>query len=109
MFRRSRETMIALRARHEAFRIATEVGRPHMEAPPPPEPAIPVRSGDWEPGDWKPESRPPMYIEYADAADEEVTPPQPQSPVARVLMSDLVLSLLMILIGAGVIVLCKYG
>jgi hypothetical protein len=42
MFRRSRETIIALRARHQSFRIATEIGRPHLEMPPPPQPAIPV-------------------------------------------------------------------
>jgi hypothetical protein len=100
MFRRSRETMIALRARHEAFRIATEIDRPHMEAPPPPEPAIPLMPH--EVGYRPAPPALPVYIEYIDA-------PRPQSPVARVLMSDLVLSLLMILIGAGVIVLCKFG
>ena len=99
MFRRSRETMIALRARHEAFRIATAVDQPHMDAPPPPTPAIPVATYHLA----RPLLPPsPVYIEYVDA-------PPPESKVARVLMSDLVLSLLLILIGAGVILLCKYG
>ena len=107
MFRRSRETMIALRARHQAFRIASDVGHPRIDVPPPPEPAIPV------PPEVVPARHPvpvrPVYLIYADPADDEVTSPQPQSPVARVLTSDLVLSLLMILIGAGAIVLCKFG
>ena len=105
MFRRSRETMIALRARHQSARLASAIDRPHMEAPPPPMPAIPVVPDRVA---YRPPAQ-PVYIEYADAADDEVTPPQPQSPVARVLMSDLVLSLLMILCGVGVVVLCKYG
>jgi hypothetical protein len=46
MFRR--ETIIALRARHEAFRIASEIANPHVEgAPRPPEPALPIDTSDW--------------------------------------------------------------
>ena len=40
MFRR--ETIIALRARHQAYRIATEILHPHVQTPRPPEPAIPM-------------------------------------------------------------------
>jgi hypothetical protein len=40
MFRR--ETIIALRARHEAYRIASDILYPRVEVPPPPQPAIPI-------------------------------------------------------------------
>ena len=48
MFRR--ETIIALRARHEAYRIATEILYPHVASPqPPPQPAMPVDPPDFSP------------------------------------------------------------
>ena len=37
-----RESLIALRARHQAFRIAADIAYPHVEVAPPPEPAIPL-------------------------------------------------------------------
>jgi hypothetical protein len=40
MFRR--ETLIALRARHEAYRIATEIQHPPIEPPPLPTPVVPA-------------------------------------------------------------------
>jgi hypothetical protein len=43
MFRR--ETIIALRARHEAYRIASDILYPRVEVPPPPQPAIPPIEG----------------------------------------------------------------
>ena len=36
-----RETIIALRARHTAFRIALDILHPHLQAPPLPEPVVP--------------------------------------------------------------------
>jgi hypothetical protein len=39
MFRR--ETLIALRARHEAYRIATDILYPHEDPPPRPQPVVP--------------------------------------------------------------------
>ena len=47
MFRR--ETIIALRARHEAYRIATEILHPYEEVPRPPEPALPIDPPDFSP------------------------------------------------------------
>jgi hypothetical protein len=42
-----RETIIALRARHQAYRIASEIANPHVEdAPRPPEPAMPIDPPD---------------------------------------------------------------
>jgi hypothetical protein len=40
-----RETIIALRARHEAYRIASDILYPRVEVPPPPQPAIPPIEG----------------------------------------------------------------
>jgi hypothetical protein len=40
MFRR--ETIIALRARHQAYRIASDFVYPHVDVPAPPLPAIPA-------------------------------------------------------------------
>jgi hypothetical protein len=40
MFRR--ETIIALRARHQAYRVASDILYPQVEAPAPPEPVIPL-------------------------------------------------------------------
>ena len=40
-----RETIIALRARHQAFRIASDILYPHVELPPPLQPAIPPIPG----------------------------------------------------------------
>ena len=45
MFRR--ETIIALRARHQAYRIATDILHPHVDSPPPPEPPLPIDFPDW--------------------------------------------------------------
>ena len=42
---RNRETIIALRARHEAYRIASDILHPHVDVPPPPQPAIPRIEG----------------------------------------------------------------
>ena len=50
MFRR--ETIIALRARHEAYRIATEILYPPVDVPPPLQPAMPI-----DPPDSSPRSR----------------------------------------------------
>ena len=47
MFRR--ETIIALRARHQAYRIATDILHPHVDAPAPPQPAMPVEPLDLSP------------------------------------------------------------
>jgi hypothetical protein len=41
----NRETIIALRARHEAYRIASDILYPRVEVPPPPQPAIPPIEG----------------------------------------------------------------
>ena len=38
----SRESLIALRARHQAYRIASDIAYPHVEVPPPPQPVIPI-------------------------------------------------------------------
>jgi hypothetical protein len=96
MFRR-RETMIALRARHQAFRIANEVGHLPLESPPrPPQPAIPIV--EWrDPPRW----RAPVFM--------YLPPDPPKTKLGRFLMSDIVLSLLAILSGLAVILLCKYG
>jgi hypothetical protein len=55
--------------------------------------------------------RPPArYVEYADLPFADAEPPAAESSVLlEVLMSDVVLSLLMILAGVGVVLLCKYG
>jgi hypothetical protein len=37
-----RETMIALKARQQAYRIASDILNPELEVPPPPQPAIPI-------------------------------------------------------------------
>jgi hypothetical protein len=36
-----RAHIVALKARHQAFRIASEILYPHVEAPPPPQPVVP--------------------------------------------------------------------
>ena len=41
----TRETIIALRARHQAYRIASDILYPHVDVPPPPQPAIPPIEG----------------------------------------------------------------
>ena len=46
-----RETIIALRARHTAFRIAVDILHPPQQEPPPPVPVMPVLEEvdpDWE-------------------------------------------------------------
>jgi hypothetical protein len=49
MFRR--ETIIALRARHQAYRIASDIAHPHVNVPPPPEPPLPTNiEPSYEPG-----------------------------------------------------------
>ena len=62
MFRR-RETMIALRARHQSFRIASDIDTPHLDVPLPPAPAIPLEPVV------PPYTGPsqPAYTRYADA------------------------------------------
>ena len=107
MFRRRRETMIALRARHEALEVTRDIAYPPLQVPPPPAPPIPVVSGDWDVS-YEPPPRPagpPVYVEYVYAPA-----PEPSSTLGRALMmSDVALSLLAILLGIGVILLCKYG
>jgi hypothetical protein len=44
MFRR--ETIIALRARHQAYRVASDILYPHVQTPAPPEPVIPLMEAD---------------------------------------------------------------
>jgi hypothetical protein len=92
--------MIALRARHEALEVARDVAYPPLEVPPPPAPALPdLTELDYEP---LPHAG-PAYVHY------EPVPQPPPSTLERVLMSDVVLSLLMILLGVAVVLLCKYG
>ena len=45
MFRR--ETIIALRARHQAYRMASGVAHPHVETPAAPQPVLPADPPDW--------------------------------------------------------------
>jgi hypothetical protein len=45
MFRR--ETIIALRARHQAYRIASDIANPHVETPAPTQPVLPMDPPDW--------------------------------------------------------------
>ena len=44
---RRRETMIALRARRQAFRIARQIAHPRVEPPALPMPVVPPPSLDW--------------------------------------------------------------
>ena len=103
---RCRYTMIALRARHEALEVTRDIAYPPLQVPAPPAPPIPVVSGDWdlsyEPP--PPPAGPPVYVEYVYAPA-----PQPSTKLGRALMSDVALSLLAILLGIGVVLLCKYG
>ena len=100
MFRR-RETMIALRARHEALEVTRDIAYPPLEVSPPLQRAIPVAPGEmW----YALPPPPPQRIEFR----YEPAPP-PKSKLGRFLMSDAVLLLLMILIGVAVILLCRYG
>ena len=100
MFRRNRETMIALRARHEALEVTRDIAYPALEVPPPPVPAIRVvREVCYELP-----PPPPRRIEY-----RYEPAPEPTTKLGRCLMSDLVLSITAIAIGVGLILLCKYG
>ena len=45
-----RETIIALRARHTAFRIATDILYPHQSVGPAPEPVMPIMDMEGEIG-----------------------------------------------------------
>src|SRR5688572_6021341 len=111
MFRR-RETMIALRARQQSFRVASDLGQPHMEPPVQPQRALPLLPPpppipDW----WEPaEPHTPLrrYIHY-DVSPFAADSPPPPSPLTRTLTSDVVLSVAAILIGFAVILMCKYG
>jgi hypothetical protein len=96
MLHRNRETMIALRARHEAFRVASKVQNPRVNAPPPPQPAIPLA---------------PATLEYAVPPEPPPQPPidSPPSALFEVLTSDVVLSIAAIVIGIAVVLMCKYG
>ena len=97
-----RETMIALRARHEALEVARDVAYPPLAVPPPPAPPLPDLGWiEYEPN--PPALRGPQYVHY------EPAPQPPPSTLERVLMSDVVLSLLMIVLGVAVVLLCKYG
>jgi len=91
-----RETMIALRARHEAFRVASKVQNPRVNAPLPPQPAIPLV---------------PDKLEYAIPAEPPPQPPieSPPSVLVEVLTSDIVLAIAGIIIGIAVVLMCKYG
>ena len=109
MFRRRRETMIALRARHQSLEVARDLAYPPLEVTPPPMPPLPVV----EPAITY-ESVPPPPIE----CDRDVAPPgyviveNPDAPPSKLfstLTSDIVLSVLAILTGIAVILLCKYG
>ena len=61
-----RETIIALRARHQAFRIATEVAHPPLDVPPSPPPKLC-------------EGMPPPPLSYAPSREWELEycPPPP--------------------------------
>jgi hypothetical protein len=101
MFRRHRETMIALRARHKALEVTREIAYPPLEMPPPPEPVIRIAPGElWYPLPPPPSQR--IEFRYEPA-------PEPTSKLGRFLMSDVVLSVAAIVIGIAVVLMCKYG
>jgi hypothetical protein len=62
MFRR--ETIIALRARHQAYRVASDILYPHVDAQPPPEPGMPLMTPD---NSIRYETRPPLRDRIANA------------------------------------------
>ena len=111
MFRR-RETMIALRARRQSFRIATDLDQSHMEPPVQPQRVLPLLPPPpptpdwWEPAE--PHTTLTRYVHY-DVSPFAGGSPPPPSKLARALMSDVVLSILGILSGVAVILMCKYG
>ena len=98
-----RETMIALRARHESFRVASDVAHPHLDVPPPPEPPLPLEATKRPPP-------PPPIAEFARDSDRLLRRvDEIHSKFIRLLMSDVVLSLIGIAAGFAVILLFKYG
>ena len=109
MFRRSRETMIALRARHEAFRIAAEIGQPQMEPPAQPQPVLPLLPPPPPEPDWWAEREPALisrYVHY-DVSPFASEAPPPQS--RRQMVVQMVGAILMILGGMILIVMAVHG
>jgi hypothetical protein len=105
-----RETIIALRARHQAFRVATDLDHPHLDPPPPPQPAIPMSSIPPRPEYAPMPPRGPLYVYVDDDDYDEYRPPDPSpSRLARILMHDVVLGLGIIAAGVVLILLCAYG
>jgi hypothetical protein len=101
MVGRRPESIIALKARHEAMEVSRDIAYPPLALPPPPVPAIKMT---------------PAEIDYAmpPSPPEEVREryepaPLPTSELGRFLMSDVVLSIAGIVIGLAIILLCKYG
>ena len=106
---RRRETMIALRARHQALDVTRDIAYPPLDVPPPPVPVIPPNAcEDDRPGRPCVRLHPLCYQIILDR-DLERADDRPPSKLVSALMSDLVLSILGILIGLGTILLCKYG
>jgi hypothetical protein len=100
---RPRETMIALRARHEAMEVSHDMAYPPLALPRPPEPAIKLTPAEID------YAMPPSPPSPAERRARYEPAPLPTSEIGRFLMSDLVLSIAGIVIGLAIILLCKYG
>jgi hypothetical protein len=89
MFRR-RETMIALRARHQSLEVARGVAYPPLEVHPP-EPLVHL------PPDFDKPPPPPLAAQAG------------SNRVVDFLMTDTVLVILAIIFGVTTVLLCKFG
>ena len=104
MVGRRPESIIALRARHEALEVAREIAYPPLRLPDAPLQGLPVSPDEiWYSRPPEPQA-PPRRIEY-----RYEPAPLPTSKLGRCLMSDIVLAIAGIVIGLGLILLCKYG
>jgi hypothetical protein len=101
---RPRETMIALRARHEAMEVSREIAYPPLKLPDPPLQSMPVSPDEIWYSRPPEQQAPPRRIEY-----RYEPAPLPTSTLGRCLMSDVVLGIAAIVIGVGLILLCRYG
>src|SRR3954464_8669629 len=103
MVGRRPESIIALSARHEALEISREIAYPPLELPPRPLKGIPVSPDElWYPPPPEP-AAPARRIEF-----RYEPAPLPTSQLGRFLMSYVVLAIAGIVIGVGLILLCKY-
>ena len=98
-----RETIIALRARHEAFRVATDVQHPHLDVRPPipppvPKPVLPAM-----------QRRPHYYEPSANWQDFDELPAPPRMKLFGIDVSDIVAVIIAMAAAAGVVLLAAYG